>query len=140
MRNEVNMPIKQLKNDSITQKCAKCGADRDIKYSDIELGIEIDSGAGFKDTNVIALPPCYKCGAKEFLLRTWDKSNDRETSTRLLHRKAVNRLAMNLKNMGRINSACAEEIEAEKQQPPDVFNIPIDDKGIDVIIERGNAK
>ena len=134
------MSIKQLKNDSMTQGCAKCGAERDISYSDLELGIEVDSEAGFKDTNVIALPPCDECGAKEFLLRTWDKSSDPGTSTRLLHRKAVNTLAKNFKEMGRINAACKEEILAEKEDPPDIFDSPIVDKGTDIIIDRGNVE
>jgi len=133
------MPIKQLRNDSITQRCAKCGAERDIKCSEVELGVEIDFEAGFKDSNVVALPPCEKCGAKEFLLRNWDKSNEPDTSGRLLHRKAVNRMAQYLKEMGRINSACVEEISVEDRQPPDIFDKPIDGKGMDIIIDRNKV-
>jgi len=133
------MPIKQIRNDSITQRCAKCGADRNIIFSELELGANIDPEAGIKDSNVIALPPCDECGAKEFLLRNWDKSNDPENSGKLLHRKAVNRLARDLKEMGNINAACVGEISAEDRQPPDIFDKPIDDKGIDIIIDCGNV-
>jgi hypothetical protein len=133
------MPIKQLRNDSITQRCAKCGTERDIEFSDLEIGVEIDSEAGFKDTNIIALPACVKCGSKEFLLRNWDKSNEPDTSGRLLHRKTVNRLAQYLKEMGRINSACVEEISVEDRQPPDIFDKPIDGKGMDIIIDRNKV-
>jgi len=136
MHNEGNMPIKQLKNNSITQRCAKCGEDRDVTYLEIELGVEIDSEAGFKDTNVIALPPCEKCGAKEFLLRNWDKSNEPETSTRLLHRRAVNSLAKSLKKKGRINAACEKEIEEEKEEPPDTLEMDVGENGLDVYIDH----
>lgn len=130
------MPIKQLRNDSIAQRCAKCGADRNINYSDLELGIEIDSEADVRDNNVIALPPCGECGAKEFLLRNWDKSNEPATSTKLLHRKAVNRLAKNLKEIGRVNPACEQEIRAEDKDPPDMMVVDINDKGIDIIKDQ----
>jgi len=126
------MPIKQLRNNSITQRCAKCGEDRDIKYSEMELGVEIDSEAGFRDSNVIALPPCEKCGGREFLLRTWDKSNEPRTSTRLLHRKAVNRLPRDLEEMERIKAICKKDVLAEQREPPDMLEMGIGEKAINV--------
>jgi len=70
-----------------------------LKYSEIELGIEIDSEAGFKDSNVIALPSCDRCDVKESLLRTWDQLNELDTSKRFPRSKTVNRLALYLKGV-----------------------------------------
>jgi len=78
-------------------------------------------------------------GVSRDWLRTSNKSNEPETSTILLHSKAVNRLAQYLKEMERINSACVEEISAEDRQPPDIFDEPIDSKGMDIIIDRSKV-
>lgn len=61
------MPIVEIETESIRQRCVRCGSESTRALSDLTLG---SVGEGFVDGNIVPLPPCGKCGAVEFLVRS----------------------------------------------------------------------
>lgn len=104
------MPIVKINSDSITQRCATCGAHHVHRIDTLRLGARMAP-------DTIVLPPCT-CGTNECLVRNLEAppSNDRS------HRKAVNALALALKSRGRV----AEEhrgVYAGDRVPIDVMDL-----------------
>ncbi len=62
------MPIIKLRETDFEQQCIVCGGTRAVLLRDLQAGVTI--AAGVADPDVIALPPCLKCGACEFLIRS----------------------------------------------------------------------
>jgi hypothetical protein len=72
----------------------KLGLD-DREHRPISLGVTKGSGAAQRTApNTIDLPHCPECGAKECLVRTWDRAPDELADSFFAqHRRAVNALA-----------------------------------------------
>lgn len=94
------------------------------------LGRELTPG--MRNLDIVVLRRC-PCGGSEFLVRTWDVCDSRYASTHFYeHRRAVNALAIHLKNQGWIDPACAADFTAETSSPTDftpglpdtVINVP----------------
>jgi hypothetical protein len=84
----------------------------------------VTKGAGsFQQTAVdtIALPHCPECGARECLVRTWDKCPPGYEETFFAqHRRAVNALAEYLKAETCSDPDARARHEAERTSPPDI--------------------
>lgn len=106
------MPIVSVDKDSIVQVCTECKSTASVSRSDLVLGHVHDDAS---DPNLIALPPC-KCGAREFLNRTFDHAPEHLAA----HRKKVNALAIDLKARGQLHPQLADRIRAEKHTPAQV--------------------
>jgi hypothetical protein len=62
------MPIAVLGDDYLDQQCALCEDVHRVAYSQLEAGGA--SAPSADDPNVLALPPCPVCHAREFLIRS----------------------------------------------------------------------
>ena len=105
------MPIIRISRTQIVQECAHCHAHHIHVVSSLQLGVD------FGSADFIQLPQC-SCCAIESLARnlTAPPSNDRS------HRKAVNALALLLKQAGRVEEAHAE-VYANDSEPRDTMDI-----------------
>ncbi len=63
------MPIQEIHEDRIDQKCAKCGEVLNIPLDDLTAGVK--NGEQVM-AQIIKLSPCAKCGAQEFFIRAPD--------------------------------------------------------------------
>ena len=63
------MPVEELADDQLVQRCSACATTQTVKYAQLAVGSEAVAGAP-QDPRVVALPPCPKCGAQEFLVRS----------------------------------------------------------------------
>jgi hypothetical protein len=62
------MPIEELADEHLVQRCAHCAAQHTIKHTAITAGVAAPAAPA--DAAVVALPACANCGAQEFLLRS----------------------------------------------------------------------
>ena len=63
------MPIEELTNEEVLQRCAMCATTTRSKLSTLPIGV------GSKlvddvDGRVLKLPPCWRCNAEEFVIRS----------------------------------------------------------------------
>ena len=88
------MPIIEIKEDHVRQRCAKCGNEKNVQAGDLTSGAE----AGMPETGVLGLPPCA-CGATEFLIRAPEGEPEHPCpgSFGHLHRMAVDALVDGLR-------------------------------------------
>ena len=60
------MPIEELADDHLVQRCASCAAANTVPSASLAAGV-----AGvLVDPRIVALPACAACGAQEFLVRS----------------------------------------------------------------------
>ena len=117
------MPIENydLDRGTIEQVCANCGARRQLRIDVLELGAS--PVAGIVAADVMVLPACATegCGAVECLLRTWDTMPEAgRGSVTDKQRRAVNAIAVALKEAGRSHPEAKKQLDAESTTPPDV--------------------
>lgn len=62
------MPIEELADDHLVQRCAHCAAAHTVQHTAIAAGVA--TTAGPVEPAVVALPACAACGAQEFLVRS----------------------------------------------------------------------
>jgi hypothetical protein len=85
------VPLVEIRETDVSQRCASCDAVHSIEISSLEVGVAFGTQ---RDGRVVGLPPCARCGATEFLIR----STERESSPRMagsaghLHRLLVDHL------------------------------------------------
>jgi len=106
------MPIVNVSESSIVQQCTECANTAEVSRASLVLGVVNDTAS---DPNLIALPPC-KCGAQEFLNRTFDTAPDQLAA----HRKKVNALAIDLRTRGQVHEGLKDRIHAERHAPTQV--------------------
>lgn len=129
------MPVQKLSKNTLEQYCALCRQANTVKLTSLELGV---SGAGGTRANkdIILLPPCPTCGAREQLVRLWNQPADDVPDThQRQHRRLVNRLGAMLKHVGRIDPGCVDDIAGEPNDPPDIH--PTKPKGKASVIDIG---
>jgi hypothetical protein len=63
------MPIEQLLDDHLVQRCAGCATTRTIPHASLVAGVGGSSGMPF-DPAVIEMPACAACKAQEFFVRS----------------------------------------------------------------------
>jgi hypothetical protein len=85
------VPLVEIRETNVSQRCAHCDAVHCIEISSLEVGVAFGAQ---RDGRVVGLPPCARCGATEFLVR----STERTSSLRMagssghLHRLLVDHL------------------------------------------------
>jgi hypothetical protein len=107
------MPIVEIREDHVRQRCAKCRSERDIEVGALASAAE----AGLLDTAVLGLPAC-SCGSTEFLIRAPDGEPPHPSpgSFGHLHRMIVDALVDGLKeraNGGQNAASLARIAEAQ---------------------------
>lgn len=107
-----------LMGGTVDLQCFGCSEVSTVQIADLRLGI---SFAGMPDPNVIVLPLCPKCSGQGVLNRTFDAAPARWGGTpQDLHRRAVNSLAIRLRQTGKSHPDCAVIHQAETTEPHDV--------------------
>ncbi len=111
------MPIIEIKEDHVHQRCAKCSAERDIDVGTLAQAAE----AGLLETGVLRMPAC-PCGSTEFLIRAPDDEPPHPSlgSFGHLHRMAVDALVDGLKARakgGHSGASLARAVETELGAP-----------------------
>lgn len=102
------MPLVEIRETNVSQRCAHCDAVHSIEISSLEVGVAFGAQ---RDGRVVGLPPCARCGATEFLIR----STERASSPRMagssghLHRLLVDHLHAELVRQAQVAgvSTCA---------------------------------
>ena len=100
------MPLVEIREANVSQRCANCDAVRSIQISSLEVGVAFGAQ---RDGRVVSLPPCARCGATEFLIG----STERESSPRMagsaghLHRLLVDHLHAELVQRAQVEGASA---------------------------------
>lgn len=98
------MPLVEIREADVSQRCANCDAVHSIQISSLEVGVAFGAQ---RDGRVVSLPPCACCGATEFLIR----SSERESSPRMagsrghLHRMLVDHLHAELVQRAQVEGA-----------------------------------
>jgi hypothetical protein len=92
------------------------------EHRPISLGVTKGSGAAQRTApNTIDLPHCPECGAKECLVRTWDRAPDELADSFFAqHRRAVNALAEYLLVEGFAAPEALAVQAAANARPPDI--------------------
>lgn len=110
------MPLKHVNEDEITKVCAVCDQEEVLAVASLTLG----QNFGNADPDIICLPPCSNCGAKETLRRTWDTCDGKWVGgAHYQQRLAVNALAQLLKSKGQSHQDVKDIHDAEAEEPPD---------------------
>lgn len=110
------MPLVEVRETDVSQRCAHCDAVHSIEISSLEVGVAFGDQ---RDGRVVGLPPCARCGATEFLIR----STERESSPRMagnagyLHRLLVDHLHAELVRRAQVagasdDAAASAELQA----------------------------
>lgn len=112
----------QVTSTNLEQRCDVCGARRLVAFTDILAGLEGGDPPEPLDPNIIALPVCTDCGAREFLNRVpaSEPSASRDAGE---HRRAVNALHEALIEAGRASPTleayfATETLEVERAELP----------------------
>lgn len=114
------MPIQKLDNDSVDVVCF-CGQETTHQIDDLQLGVDRPNGNTFE--NVIRLPPCSECGAIEMWTRHFDAAPEEIKGTPVdEQRRAVNRVATELKSRGKSSPNAKAKHDAESGDPPDIHS------------------
>ena len=92
------------------------------EHRPISLGVAKGSGDAQRTAlDTIDLPHCPECGAKECLVRTWDRAPDEPADSFFAqHRRAVNALAQHLLVEGFAVPAALSMHAAARATPPDI--------------------
>lgn len=104
------MPLVEIREADVSQRCANCDAVHSIQISSLEVGVAFSAQ---RDDRVVSLPPCARCGATEFLIR----STERESSPRMagsaghLHRLLVDHLHAELVQRAQVEGVSAGELQ-----------------------------
>ncbi len=61
------MPLLEVRDADVSQRCSRCDAVRSIGISSLEAGIVLGAQ---QDDRIVRLPSCTGCGATEFLIRS----------------------------------------------------------------------
>jgi hypothetical protein len=95
------MAIREILDTEFEQECEVCGYVRRIPDIDVTVGIERGEQL---DANVVPLPACTNCGAREYLIRSADDEPDYPTpgSFGHRHRLIVDVLHSRLVQQGRV--------------------------------------
>lgn len=97
------MPIEELTSEEVLQRCSMCQTATRLKLASLSLGV----GSTFADDvdgRVVRLPPCPKCKAEEFLIRSADGAPAASESYADLHRMLVDQLHASLAKLGRFDA------------------------------------
>lgn len=95
----------------LEHRCDACGAVRRIALASLSAGVE--SGAARPGSpDIVALPACAGCGAREFWRRLARWSDHRE-SPAASHKRAVNGLHAALVAAGRVAASLREHFAGE---------------------------
>lgn len=118
------MPLKSVVLDpapgQLVQVCAACRAERALPLDGLLLGV--DEGA--MAVNCILLPVC-PCGAREYLIRTWEETAPIRPGVLALHRAAINALAQYLKSKGQSHPSQQAAHAAETTVPLNLATLPV---------------
>jgi hypothetical protein len=87
------LPIVDLDTDCLAQQCANCNAVRQFARPALDTG---DVFEPTEDPFVLALPPCERCAAREFLIRSRGDDAPEPHS----HQSLVDRLFRQLRRDG----------------------------------------
>lgn len=90
----------KVMHDSIVQRCDACGARRELTCASLEAGVAFGDPPTPMSPDIIALPACSSCGAREFLQRV-ASTDPAEVSETAEHRRGVNALHAALVAAGR---------------------------------------
>ena len=94
------MPIEELSNEEVLQRCSMCQTATRSKLATLSLGVG-SIVADDLDGRVVRLPPCPKCKAEEFLIRSAAAPTSAPKSYGDLHRLLVDQLHASLVKQGR---------------------------------------
>jgi hypothetical protein len=97
------MPIEELTGEEVVQRCTMCQTATRLKLASLSLGV----GSTFADDvdgRVVRLPPCPKCKAEEFLIRSADGTPATPEGYADLHRLLVDQLHASLAKLGRFDA------------------------------------
>jgi hypothetical protein len=97
------MPIEELTNEEVLQRCSLCQTATRSKLVTLSLGVG-STVADDLDGSVVRLPPCPKCKAEEFLIRSEVPPAASPTTYGDLHRLLVDQLHASLAKLGRLDA------------------------------------
>jgi len=97
------MPIEELTNEEVLQRCSLCQTATRSKLVALSLGVG-SAVADDLDGGVVRLPPCPKCKAEEFLIRSQAPPTAAPTTYGDLHRLLVDQLHASLAKLGRLDA------------------------------------
>ncbi len=107
--------IYEITDQYVIQTCASCKTMRKIPISDLQVGY--GDGESVMPYG-IRMPDC-KCGATEFLFKTWDDVPEGLRSHfKAQHRMAVNALFDLLVSKGQIHEPCKDAISKDTRTTP----------------------
>lgn len=119
------MAIQKINSDSVDVVCV-CGHERNIAFGSLVLGH--DTGTDKTNPHLVVLAPCPSCGSVEMWHRAFDVMPPEGLGTPADHqRRAVNRIATELKARGRSSPRAKAVHDAEGADPPDVHPPTIND-------------
>ena len=97
------MPIEELTSEEVLQRCSMCQTATRSKLATLSLGVG-SAVADDLDGRVVRLPPCPKCKAEEFLIRSADGSPAAPESYGELHQLLVDQLHASVAKLGRFDA------------------------------------
>lgn len=97
------MPIEELTNEEVLQRCSMCQTPTRSKLATLSLGVG-STVADDLDGRIVRLPPCPKCKAEEFLIRSEGAHAAAPTTYGDLHRLLVDQLHATLVKKGRLDA------------------------------------
>lgn len=97
------MPIEELTNEEVLQRCSMCQTPTRSKLATLSLGVG-STVADDLDGRIVRLPPCPKCKAEEFLIRSDATPAAAPTTYGDLHRLLVDQLHASLVKKGRLDA------------------------------------
>ena len=97
------MPIEELTNEEVLQRCSVCQTSTRSKLATLSLGVG-STVADDLDGRVVRLPPCPKCKAEEFLIRSDATPAAAPATYGDLHRLLVDQLHASLVKKGRLDA------------------------------------
>lgn len=97
------MPIEELTNEEVLQRCSLCQTATRSKLATLSLGVG-STVADDLDGRVVRLPPCPKCKAEEFLIRSEVSPTSAPSTYGDLHRLLVDQLHASLAKQGRFDA------------------------------------
>jgi hypothetical protein len=100
------MPIEELTSEEVLQRCSMCQTATRSKLATLSLGVG-SAVADDLDGRVVRLPPCPKCKAEEFLIRSAAAPTSAPKSYGDLHRLLVDQLHASLVKQGRFDARLA---------------------------------
>lgn len=106
----------QVLANEVEQRCDICGAQRRVAMEALSAGIEFGEPPEPMDPNVIALPLCSECGAREFVRRVGSAEPGAApggVDDVADHRRGLNALHAALVAAGRMGSSFGEWFATE---------------------------